>query len=250
MEATSYSDDDRVEAFHWWFKGRRALFGRILRQLGIAQKASVLDAGTSVGTNLRLLRDAGYTNFRGLELSERAIAICTEKGLGPIERGDICQMPFHDRTFDFVLATDVIEHIDRDDTALKEIRRVLKPGGYCLVTVPAFPSLWGHQDVQNHHKRRYRLKPLLDLIRESGLAPETWYHFNFLLFLPIWCMRQILRRFAEAPRSEIRMNTPLTNRILDWIFAIDLRMAPILKPAFGVSLLVLCRRPLDGTGAP
>ena len=250
MEISSHAAETEVEAHHWWFKGRRALFGRILRKLGVSREACILDAGTSSGSNLRLLRDAGFANFRGLEISELAIEMCRRKGLGPIERGDVCSMPFANGTFDFVFATDIIEHVDRDDLALQEMVRVLKPGGYCLVTVPAFQSLWGHEDVKLHHKRRYRGRPLLAMVRAAGLEPVEWYYFNYLLFLPIWCVRRLAGLRAAPQRNETEFNAPILNTVLAGIFGVDTRTAPVLKPGFGVSLLVLSRRPVaadDGT---
>jgi SAM-dependent methyltransferase len=242
MESSSYSEEDEVEADHWWFRGRRRLFAAILQHFGVASNSRVLDVGTSSGSNLRMLRDAGFTNFLGLEISARAIEICTRKGLGPIEHGDICSMPFPDGSFDFVLATDIIEHVDRDDVALREIRRVLKPGAHCLVTVPAFRSLWGHHDIKAHHKRRYRLRPLLEAIRSAGLSPVTSYHFNYLLFPPIWLMRRLMHLGASPRRGEAQMNTPLLNHLLYAIFRLDTVTAPLVRPPFGVSILVVCRR--------
>jgi SAM-dependent methyltransferase len=243
MEASSYTFEDQVEADHWWFRGRRALFGSVLKQIPVRPDSRVLDAGTSSGTNLRLLRDLRFIDYRGLEISEEAITICARKGLGPIERGDICSIPFPNGRFDFVFATDVIEHVDRDDLALAEIARVLAPGGHCLVTVPAFPSLWGHQDVVSHHRRRYRAKPLLALIRQARLEPVVVYHFNYLLFLPIWCARRIMGAVLKQPTNENRVNTPWLNRLLEVLFRLDVATAPIIRPGFGTSLLVLCRKP-------
>ena len=243
MEATSYLLEDQVESDHWWFRGRRVLFGRLLRRLGIKPDSRVLDAGTSSGSNLRLLRDLNFTNYRGIEISDEAIAICRRKGLGPVEHGDICNIPFEGQSFDFVFATDVIEHVERDDAALAEVRRVLAPGGYCLLTVPAFPSLWGHQDVVSHHLRRYRAAKVLALVREAGLTPVSWYHFNYLLFLPIWCARQLLNLLSPRPQSENRLNTPLINAVLQAVFLFDILTAPVLKLGFGVSFLVICQRP-------
>jgi SAM-dependent methyltransferase len=243
MEATSYSEEDEVEADHWWFRGRRKLFASILGRFGAVPNSRILDAGTSSGTNLRMLRDGGFTDFRGLEISPVAIEICARKGLGPVERGDICNMPFSPESFDFVLATDIIEHVDRDDLALKEIHRVLKPGAHCLVTVPAFQSLWGHQDIKSHHKRRYRQKPLLETIRAAGLTPVISYHFNYLLFPPIWLIRRLMNFIAHPTRAEAQMNSPQLNRLLYAIFRLDTLTAPLLHPPFGVSILVVCRRP-------
>ena len=69
--------------------------------------------------------------------------------------GDVCHIPHVDNSFDLVLATDIIEHVDNDERALAEINRVLRPGGTAILSVPAFKALWGLQDRISHHKRRY-----------------------------------------------------------------------------------------------
>jgi SAM-dependent methyltransferase len=245
MEITAYFEEDEVEATHWWFKGRRKLFGEILAACGIGKGDAILDAGTSSGSNLRLLRDLGFRNYRGLELSPEAIAISDRKGLGPVERGDICAMPFADGSFDFVFSTDILEHVEDDNRALSEIHRVLKPGGRCLITVPAFPSLWGHHDTITHHKRRYRQAPLLKQVKAAGLRTLTSYHFNYLLFLPIWMVRAVMRRVSSKPRNDNLLNFGLLNALLTLVFDFDIATAPHLQPPFGVSLLVLCQRPAE-----
>jgi ubiquinone/menaquinone biosynthesis C-methylase UbiE len=146
MEAETYTAEAAAEPTHWWFVGRRRLFGRELVRQAVAIDARVLDIGTSTGANLRMLRDLGFHQVTGLDKSDDAIRFCDEKGLGHVEKGDVCALPFPDSNFDLVLATDIIEHVDDDDRALMEIARVLKPGGRLLVTAPAFQSLWGLQD--------------------------------------------------------------------------------------------------------
>jgi SAM-dependent methyltransferase len=97
----------------------------------------------------------------GSTRSPEAVRFCAEKGLGIIQLGDIRELQLPDGRFDLVLATDIIEHVDDDLAALRELRRVLKPGGYLLLTtIPAFHVLWGLQDDVGHHKRRDRLRKL------------------------------------------------------------------------------------------
>jgi ubiquinone/menaquinone biosynthesis C-methylase UbiE len=244
LENFVYEVEAQVEQHHWWFTGRRKLFARIIQQLGIPTAAPTLDVGTSVGTNLRMLRDSGFSDVVGLDFSDEAARWCAEKGLGTVRKGDITAMPFEDESFSLVLATDIIEHVDDDRRALSEIRRVLKPGGHVLITVPAFPSLWGLHDEVSQHKRRYRAPTLLDLIRDAGLELERHYHFNYLLFAPIWATRQLMKRWKPATfKSENEVNTPTINRILSVVFDLDIATAPGLRPPFGVSILAVARRP-------
>jgi SAM-dependent methyltransferase len=249
MEATVYEVEAAVEASHWWFVGRRRLFARELARAGVRRDGRVLDIGTSTGANLRLLRDLGFHDVTGVDASENALRFCRGKGLGPVQMGDACDLPFAAASFDLVLATDIIEHVDDDARALGEISRVLAPGGKALITVPAFPSLWGLQDEQAHHKRRYRLRALGLQIVASGLRPLAGYYFNYLLFVPIWAARQIIVRLGIRLESEAQVNTPLLNAILSPIFALDVATARWLRPPFGVSILFMAEGGGSGTHA-
>ena len=243
MDLAAYAVEAEVEETHWWFVGRRRLFGREIASLGLSKDASVLDVGTSTGTNLRMLADLGYRHIVGLDLSDEAIRFCAEKGLGLVRRGDVCDLPFEDASLDLVLATDLIEHVEDDRLALSEIARVLVPGGSAVITVPAFQSLWGLQDEVSHHRRRYRLPVLRNAVEAAGFRPVRCFHFNYLLFLPIWFARQMLRVFDIKLSSESQVNTRLLNRLLSRVFDLDVHTAPWLAPPFGVSIFVLAEKP-------
>jgi SAM-dependent methyltransferase len=242
MEASVYAVEAEVEQTHWWFVNRRRLFDAELKRAGVSTGARSLDVGTGTGANLRLLQELGFRNVTGLDASEDAIRFCAAKGLPPVRRGDITALPFADSSFDLILATDVIEHVDDDGTALRELRRALAPNGTLLLTVPAFQSLWGLQDRVSMHKRRYRLRPLLDLLKRNGLAPRRAYYFNYLLFVPIWLARRLIDLLRIELRSEDEVNSPLINRVLSWVFAADVATAGIVHPPFGVSILVVAER--------
>lgn len=242
MDAATYEAEASIEATHWWFVGRRKLFSEEIEKLDLSNDARILDVGTSTGTNLRMLRDLGYTNFIGLDFSPEAIRFCREKGLGEVKEGNIKELPFPDESFDLVLATDIIEHIDDDKKALSEIERVLRPGGHALFTVPAFNALWGLQDEVSHHQRRYLKKPMNNLVTGSNLKIEKSYYFNFLLFVPIWTARQLIRILKLKLKSENQLNSPVINRILTVIFEIDRKIAPKINLPFGVSIFTLASR--------
>jgi SAM-dependent methyltransferase len=243
MELATYAIESKVEQSHWWFVIRRKLIASIIRKQAIASDAPILDIGTSTGTNLRMLKELGFSNYCGLDSSEEAIRWCAEKGLGVVRKGDVCDMPFEDATFDLVLATDIIEHVDDDAKALDEIRRVLKPRGRLIVTVPAFESLWGLQDDVAHHKRRYRKQQLLDLLRGTGLQSMESFYFNYLLFVPIWLARRVIDLFQIKLRSENEVNNGFLNAVLKAIFWLDIKTAPWVRIPFGVSILLVATQP-------
>ena len=242
MDTATYAAEAAIETDHWWYVGRRLLFSDIIKAFGLPESADILDVGTSAGTNLRMLRDLGFNRVIGVDQSREAIRFCAEKGLGEVQLGDICALPFGDRCFDLILATDIIEHVEDDLLALRELCRVLRPDQYLLLTVPAFPFLWGLEDDVSHHKRRYRLPDLLEKLHRADLTPVQHFYFNYLLFLPILATRYLMRILNVKVATEGELNTGWLNRMLMPLFRLDIRTAARLRPPIGVSALVVATR--------
>jgi SAM-dependent methyltransferase len=239
MDKIAYEVEGAIEENHWWFVGRRRLFRHTINKLALPKSAAILDVGTSTGTNLRMLREMGFENVRGLDFSEEAIRWCEKKGLGQVEKGDICDMPFGVDQFDLILATDIVEHVNDDARALQEIGRVLKPCGRAIITVPAFQGLWGAQDDISHHKRRYLKRDFLGRLRNNGLSVDDCFYFNFILFVPIWLARRVIMWLDLSLESENQVNSPLMNFVMKAIFTVDVIIARTLRPPFGVSIFAL-----------
>lgn len=241
MDTSVYAAEAKVVEAHWWFLGRQTLFSREIEKMGVSRDAAVLDVGTSTGANLEMARKAGFADIMGLDFSAVSQQWCAERGLPPVRIGDVCNMPFADNQFDLVLATDIIEHVDDDEKALREIERVLKPGGKCLITVPAFRLMWSRHDETAHHKRRYLMKELVNKTVGAGLDVSHRYYFNFLLFVPIWLARKAVAFLGMKFDSDTEINSPVINWILHQVFKIDVLMAPWLNAPFGVSALVVAK---------
>src|SRR5207247_1029846 len=103
---------------------------------------------------------------------EEAVGYCRDRGLVDVRVGAAENLPFGDGSFDLVTALDVVEHLDDDVAALREMGRVLRPGGRVLVTVPAHRFLWGDQDEVNLHKRRYVAAEIRDRLIAAGFDVE------------------------------------------------------------------------------
>jgi SAM-dependent methyltransferase len=242
MDVAAYASEAAIEADHWWFVGRRRLFWSIINEFDLSSDANVLDVGTSTGANLQMLRDLGFIRITGLDQSPVAIQFCAGRGFGQVRLGDVCALPFPDSSFDMVLATDIIEHVDDDLRGLRELRRVLKPGRPLLLTVPTFSVLWGLQDEVSHHKRRYRLGQLLKRLDEASFSLQQYFYFNYLLFLPILAFRRLMRVFKIRVGTENEINTEWLNWVLTLLFRFDVATAPWVRPPFGVSALVVATR--------
>jgi hypothetical protein len=98
------------------------------------------------------------------------------------------------------------------------------------------------QDEVSHHRRRYRLRLLLDRLQAAGLSPQRHFYFNYLLFLPILAARRVMRLLKIRLASEDDVNTRGLNLILTALFKFDVKTAPWLRPPFGVSALIVATR--------
>jgi len=133
-----------IEDEHWWYVGRRRILGEVLRSLALPSDARILDAGCGSGRNMLDL--AAFGTVTGLELADASVAAARTRGVGDVVQGTLESMPFADAHFDLATSLDVIEHLDDDRGALRELRRVVAPGGRLLVTVPVYPRLWSEVD--------------------------------------------------------------------------------------------------------
>jgi len=195
MELEYELQTHRAEDRHWWYQGRRRVLERVLERLGLPEHSRILDAGCGSGRNMVEL--ARYGVVTGVELSGTSVALARERGAGEVLEGSVMNMPFDEGAFDLTVSLDVIEHLQDDVGALRELRRVTKPGGALLVTVPAYQWLWSGHDVINHHHRRYSRRTLLAAAESGGWRLESSTHFNSLL-LPVAILLRALERFKPS----------------------------------------------------
>lgn len=241
MKPDAYVVEARVSDTHWWFNGRRKLFARLIRSLDPRPSWRVLEVGAGTGANLSVLQSIGVGQVIACDISTDALRHARRSTF--LAQASATHLPFESNTVDLLLAADVLEHLDDDEAALREFVRVLRPGGHLMLTVPAFPVLWGPQDIVSQHRRRYRREPLLELVRGSGAHVSTCFHFNYLLFVPIWIARKILLALHVPVASENNINSPLLNRVLTGVFVADITTAPAFNPPFGVSLCIVAAKP-------
>jgi SAM-dependent methyltransferase len=195
MEREYELQTHRAEDRHWWYQGRRRVLERAIERLGLPDRASILDAGCGSGRNMIEL--ARYGSVTGVELSDASVELARERHSGEVLEGSVMDMPIDADTFDLVVSLDVIEHLDDDVGALRELRRVTRPGGALLVTVPAYQWLWSGHDEINHHRRRYSRRTLLAAAEAAGWSCERTTHFNSLL-LPVAILLRALERIKPA----------------------------------------------------
>jgi len=216
VELDEYHRMAEVEDDMWFY---RALHGHLERELvrtlqdsgpgslTSAKRASpnqglasirVLDAGCGTGGFIRRL-EKNHPNWTvtGIDLEPLACELAKNRGASHIVEGSLLNLPFTKNSFAAVVCSDVLYHLDDDEKALLELRRVLQPGGVLVVNVPAYPWLWSYHDVTVHGRRRYTQSGLAAKLRSAGFYVEQSTHWNALP-LPLVVVR---RKLLPPPRS-------------------------------------------------
>jgi SAM-dependent methyltransferase len=232
----------RAEDRHWWYRGRRIVLERVLADLRLPARARILDAGCGSGRNM--VEFARHGAVTGVELADASVELARERGAGEVVAGSVLEMPFEADSFDLAASLDVIEHLEDDLAALRELRRVVAPGGSLLITVPAYQWLWSGHDEVNHHFRRYTRRSLQRVAEQAGWQQVRTTYFNSLL-LPAAILLRVLDRFNRKT-TESSLDLWVPPEPLNWLLErpLSLEAAMIGRggriPA-GLSLLAVFR---------
>jgi len=236
--AQRYGD---LAEWHWWFRGRAKIVESVLRRhLPGRSSRDILSVGAGPAQGLAwLLPFAGSAGtVTGLDPEPAHAMPCPQKVQFVIGRMEDSAFP--DASFDVVLALDVLEHLDDDLAGLRQAIRMLRPGGFLVITVPAFPFLWGGQDVVNHHRRRYTKRTLTGLLERGGLQNFEVTYFNTLLFPAAATIRTARRLCGHAnrSRSDNEGSQPgVLNSALSYIFGLERHLIGRVPMPAGVSLM-------------
>lgn len=242
MKDHTYPIMFRIEESHWWYTGRRKILSSFVEDICrrvTDRRPRILDVGCGTGANLLML--SKYGDAEGVDVSEDALAFCRERGLENVKLGAAEKLPYDDGTFDLVTALDVVEHLDDDLAGLREMRRVLRPGGRVLLFVPTFMFLWGLQDDVSNHRRRYRMPELGRVLEQAGFEIERTTYANITFFMPILAMRKLMRLTRIKAESENNINVPALNGVLARMLGAESFVLRYMNIPFGVSGLCVAR---------
>lgn len=218
------------------------------RRLGLQAGERLLDVGAGAGRHAfegaRRGASVVAVDIDGASLKDMAAA-----GVDGCVQGSALDLPFEDASFDRVIAAEVMEHIGDDRAALRELARVVRPGGVLAVTVPRWlPELvcWALTDeyhapfVEGGHVRIYRESALRSRIEAAGFDVFDRHHAHGL-HAPYWWLRCLVGVQRDDHPAVRAYHSLLVREIV--APSMGLRVAErVLQPAVGKSLVLYGRR--------
>lgn len=231
---------------------REHAVSRVMRWVK-ANKPVILDIGCSSGYTIKLLRErlpdaviAGADCVTG-PLQSLGAAIPDL----PLFQFDLVTCPLPDNSVDAVISLNVLEHIESHEAAVRQIYRILKPGGIVVVEVPAGPGLYDIYDRQLMHMRRYRMREVSELVRHAGFRVLERSHLGFFLYPGFWLVKKRNRRHLDDPPDKQReivsrnMRQAGQKPVMHAIMRLEERLRSWIYYPFGIRCLISCQKPED-----
>ncbi len=222
------------------------------------RRGALLEVGCSSGYFLRAARAAypGAT-ILGADAVDRPLrALAAADPTLPLLRFDLTRAPLADACLDVVVALNVLEHIRDDAAAVREIHRMLRPGGAAVIELPAGPWLYDVHDRVLRHERRYSMKGARRLFEGAGFVIESANHAGFFVFPAFAAVKlanRHLSRLSLSSRSETAQRAAVersnvrtrSSRLLRIAMAVEGWGGERVRYPFGIRCVFMAVRPLE-----
>jgi SAM-dependent methyltransferase len=218
----------------------------IIKSIPGSATARILEIGCGNGSVLTFLKENGL-NIEGGDIFFEGLQFCRRRaGNVRLYQIDITALPFK-ADFNIIGLFDILEHIDDDEKALREVAQALKTGGRVLITVPAHQFLWRRADEVARHKRRYSRRELIAKLERNGFTVKRISYFISVLFPLLLVLKTINKKSQKSStvdvNSLVEMKTyPVLNGIFLWFLRLENCLLRHINLSLGASLLVLAEK--------
>jgi ubiquinone/menaquinone biosynthesis C-methylase UbiE len=249
---TDFHEKEAGEGNHYIDRASRRHVCLELKKIKPNKNTVILEIGSSSGYLLDEIKTAFSESFLiGSDcIPEPLEKIAKKISNIPLIQFDLINCPLYDNSVDIVIALNVLEHIKDDETALKQIYRIMKPGGYAIVEVPANQDLYDFYDEQLKHFRRYSIQDTRRLSQKANFTILTASHLGFLLYPGFRYMK--LRNKQKKMRSNLQKQTnikdliqlggPVLNELLFFFMRIELYFGTVIQYQQGIRCLLLLKK--------
>jgi 2-polyprenyl-3-methyl-5-hydroxy-6-metoxy-1,4-benzoquinol methylase len=234
----------RHEENHFWFIARKEFIYKKMNKYILKDK-NIIEIGAGTGNISRYLKNNGYKNISVGEMHINGLKYAKTYGIEDCYQFNLLDIPFKDE-FDVVCMFDVLEHIEDDILALKNIHKSLRLDGYIVITVPSHMRLWNRDDTILGHKRRYTKNELKNKLLKNGFEIIDSRYF-FMSIIPLLFLRSLVNKddkstVRDEELDNISIINPIINYILLVISRIENKINHILFNFFGGSIFVVAKK--------
>lgn len=244
MDTKLYDELYRVEQDHWWFRARRKIVWSLVRRFTAGpadRRLRICELGCGTGGNLAAVADRH--DVVGVECSPHALEYARrrlgDRVIHGILPSDVALPP---NSFDVVLLTDVLEHIEHDTQSAATAIRLLRPGGIVVATVPAYQWLYSPRDAHHHHFRRYSKRRFSALWWSPNTRTLLLSHYNSLLFPAAAAARLASKFVLQHAVGDLNVPPRPLNGLLAQIMRSEANLLGRVTMPFGLSLVAVVRK--------
>ncbi|MEP7171454.1 MAG: class I SAM-dependent methyltransferase [Bacteroidota bacterium] len=181
FDASIFPVYDKLIRKNFWYQSRNSIIQWLVKKFSSGKNLNMLEVGCGTGFVLSGLKKNKNIKLTGSEIYLDGLKFAKENNPEvDFFQIDICNVSFQNK-YDIIGCFDVLEHIERDEAALKNIHASLKKDGLFLVSVPAYMFLWSFMDEINKHKRRYSKTEIITKIKAAGFSVHYCSSFVFAL---------------------------------------------------------------------
>lgn len=214
------------------------------------EDAIILEVGCSSGYMLKQIQELlPQAIVMGSDIITKPLEkLALSAPHSPLFRFDFLQCPLPDSCIDAVVMLNVLEHIEDDSATVKQIYRILKPGGICIIEVPSGPHLYDIYDELLKHYRRYSMSNLCKLFTDNGLSVVKKSHLGFFIYPAFTYVKKRNKRYTNSSEAQknaiVRQSIEQTKQswIMRIIMRIELLFGRYISFPFGARCLLLCRK--------
>ena len=218
----------------------------IARALDGVGDARILDCGCGTGSNLEMLRP--YGRAWGFDLTGVGVRFARAHG-HRVAQASIGAIPFRSASFDLVTSFDVFQCLPDpvEQSAIVEMARVLKPGGWLLLHVAALEILYGKHSALSEEVRRYTPARLRSIVEQGGFQIErlTFDQMSLLpLMLPVRVWHRMTAAGGQVAAGEGEITVPIApvNAALTALVSLEALALRVVNMPIGSSLMCLARK--------
>jgi ubiquinone/menaquinone biosynthesis C-methylase UbiE len=248
-ELTTFHEDN-AGSDHFIDRASRQHTLRQVKRYATGQAPTILEIGCSSGYCLEALRKelphaqligADYVRGPLEQLAQRLPNV-------PLLQFDLVHCPLPDNSIDVVVMLNVLEHIQDDGEAVRQVARILKPGGAVVIEVPAGPHLYDVYDKVLMHYRRYELAGLVRLLKGADLSVVHASNLGALLYPGFWYVKKKNQRYLDAPENMQKeivaraIRKSARNRLFEAVMWVESCLRSWAPLPFGIRCLVTCRK--------